>query len=310
MKKALLILVSFVAVLVFGWFIYRETTFKPQRPVPPVSDEVQPTPTKTPQPTITGERPKPDDQAQVSDQWTKLYDGALSFQTIYPASFSARPATNKQGESAFYSFNPKNQLGAGPVPKNEIKIAVVYFSKNDSREVSYEESEIVSQTQTTVDGYSATRRKLSGAAGSSIVTSVGIGNEQYIISAYPADSKYINTYNQFLGLINLGVNSPIKISKPSLGQEISSPLEISGQAPGSWFFEANLSLKLVNDANEILAEKNYMTSKNWMTQEMISFETQLEFGNPEANAGYLRIDKANPSGRPQNANQFFWPITF
>lgn len=96
---------------------------------------------------------------------------------------------------------------------------------------------------------------------------------------------------------------------------ISSPLEVIGMARGTWFFEADFQLTLVDWDGRIIAE-SYATAQNdWMTEKFIPFEGTIEFEPPEdigefSNQGTLILQKANPSGLPENADALEIPVRF
>ncbi len=274
------------------------------------SDDIQqpvitPIPTSQPSPS-----PTPEEEAELPRDWTNLYDAGLQIKMSYPVDWTPRPATNTQGESAVYSYNPEEVAGTDPVPEDKLKIGIVYFGPNDQREITYDEGEIISEEEITVDGYSAIRREISGDLGENIATEVNLGESQYLISAYPLDSQLIATYNQFLDFVDLEADIPVEIISPELGMEIGPPVSVQGQASGTWFFEAILPISVTNVEGSVLAEDLIMTEEDWMTEEMIAFEKELDFEAPDANFGFIKISKNDPSGIPRNANDYYWPIEF
>ncbi len=264
-----------------------------------------PTPTSQPSPTVTTA-----DEAELPQNWTNLYDAALQVEISYPADWTPRPATNIQGESAVYSFNPEEVVGTDPVSEEELKIGIVYFGSDDDREVTYEESEIISEEEITVDGYTAVRREVTGQLGENVTTEVLVGEEKYLISAYPLKSELIEVYNQFLSYVDLKADVTVEVTSPELGMEIKSPFIIQGQASGTWFFEAVLPISVINAEGDILAEDLIMTDEDWMTEEMIEFEKQIIFEASGSNYGFIRINKNNPSDIPRNSNSYYWPVEF
>jgi hypothetical protein len=100
---------------------------------------------------------------------------------------------------------------------------------------------------------------------------------------------------------------PIILENPRPNQEISSPLTVAGQAPGTWFFEAEFPVVLTDWDGKIIAEAQAKAQGNWMTEELVKFEAQIKFEKPftESDPDYMKrgsliLQKANPSGLPKN----------
>jgi hypothetical protein len=104
----------------------------------------------------------------------------------------------------------------------------------------------------------------------------------------------------------------IRIAKPRPGQIITSPFEVSGEARGSWFFEASFPVRLLDaDGNNIALDPPYiMTGDEWMTKDFVSFRATLEFEMPQTDMGILVLEKDNPSGLPEHADEVRVPVRF
>lgn len=106
----------------------------------------------------------------------------------------------------------------------------------------------------------------------------------------------------------------IRVASPQPGQVITSPLHITGEARGHWFFEANAPVTLVDWDGRIIAQKYVMTSGEWMTTDFVPFEGMLEFELDEQNAVYDRgtliIQRDNPSDLPENDAAIEIPVRF
>ncbi len=93
----------------------------------------------------------------------------------------------------------------------------------------------------------------------------------------------------------------IILTTPQEEETISSPVEIRGQARGSWFFEATFPVILTNWDGLIIAEGYATAEGDWMTENFVPFTAELEFEpQPVSNRGSLILQKANPSGLPEN----------
>jgi hypothetical protein len=107
----------------------------------------------------------------------------------------------------------------------------------------------------------------------------------------------------------------IRVYGPKPLSVITSPLTVWGEARGSWFFEGDFQVTLVDWDGRIIAESYATTKGDWMTKEFVPFKGTVEFENPsnEANfskRGALIFQKANPSGLPENADALEIPVLF
>ncbi|MEX0919081.1 MAG: Gmad2 immunoglobulin-like domain-containing protein [Candidatus Paceibacterota bacterium] len=102
----------------------------------------------------------------------------------------------------------------------------------------------------------------------------------------------------------------IRLNTPRPGSEVTSPLAITGQARGTWFFEANFPVALFDDNGKELARSFASAKDDWMTEEFVSFSANLEFSRPTTATGTLILERANPSGLEEQANSLIIPINF
>lgn len=107
-----------------------------------------------------------------------------------------------------------------------------------------------------------------------------------------------------------GIPNLIIITTPKSGGAVTSPLTVTGQARGNWYFEASFPIKIY-DANDILLETAIAQAQgDWMTTEFVPFSAKINFIKPNTEAGYIVFEKDNPSGLPEFDNQFKMPIKF
>ena len=92
---------------------------------------------------------------------------------------------------------------------------------------------------------------------------------------------------------------------------VDSPLQITGQARGNWFFEGSFPVLLTNWDGLIIATGIARTKEEWMTADFVSFSAILEFIIPEyGDTGSLILQKDNPSDLPENDDAYEIPIRF
>ena len=104
----------------------------------------------------------------------------------------------------------------------------------------------------------------------------------------------------------------IRVQTPRPNDKVLSPLEIKGEARGYWFFEASFPIRL-RDSNgkEIEINPSYVTALGeWMSEDFVPFEAKIEFQYPETKKGTLILEKDNPSGLLENADELRIPVTF
>ena len=111
-----------------------------------------------------------------------------------------------------------------------------------------------------------------------------------------------------------GEEEGIFVFSPQRDQIISNPLEITGQARGPWYFEAQFSAELYDNNNNLLSTAiltaDPSDGDSWMTEDFVSFNGELEFFGPTTSGGIMRFLSANPSGLSENQKIFEVPIKF
>jgi hypothetical protein len=104
----------------------------------------------------------------------------------------------------------------------------------------------------------------------------------------------------------------ILITSPRPNQEIFSPLVITGQARGSWFFEASFPVELYDKDGKLIgstiAQAKPITKEGWMTKEFVPFEAKLNINYSTSTTGTLILKKDNPSGLPENDDKLIVPV--
>ncbi len=102
----------------------------------------------------------------------------------------------------------------------------------------------------------------------------------------------------------------IRIDTPRPNTKISSPLVISGQAVGTWFFEADFPVLLMV-GDEVIAEGYATAQSDWMTENFVNFVGELEFKVPPGfKQGTFILVKDNPSDLRENDDQLEVPVLF
>ena len=94
----------------------------------------------------------------------------------------------------------------------------------------------------------------------------------------------------------------IKVETPATLALVTSPLQITGLARGSWFFEASFPIRLEDDKGNLIASGIATALGEWMTSEFVPFSATLNFtiSSSTSKNGKLILKKDNPSGLPEH----------
>lgn len=102
----------------------------------------------------------------------------------------------------------------------------------------------------------------------------------------------------------------IQVISPKANEKISSPLVISGQARGLWYFEAVFPIRLFDDKGNEISKTQGRALSEWATNEFVSFRAELKFTASVGTYGTLVLEKDNPSGLTQNVQELRIPVQF
>lgn len=105
------------------------------------------------------------------------------------------------------------------------------------------------------------------------------------------------------------VQADITVSQPVANETVTSPLTVTGEARGSWYFEASFPIQLLDSSGNVIAQTTAQAQGDWMTTNFVPFTATLTFQTTET-SGTLVLSKDNPSGLPQNAASVSIPVSF
>jgi len=94
------------------------------------------------------------------------------------------------------------------------------------------------------------------------------------------------------------------------GDTVSSPLTLTGEARGNWYFEASFPIHLYDANGKELAVAVAQAQGDWMTTEFVPFKAMMEFPKPATAEGVLVFQKDNPSGLPEHDDQLRIAVKF
>lgn len=95
-------------------------------------------------------------------------------------------------------------------------------------------------------------------------------------------------------------------------QAISSPLKLTGSAPGTWYFEGSFGVQVVDANGKILASvpAQAVDSDSWMTEGPVAFARTISFKTPTTPTGFIVFSKDNPSDIRSLDESYKLPVTF
>lgn len=106
------------------------------------------------------------------------------------------------------------------------------------------------------------------------------------------------------------LNELLRVENPAPGQLIASPLEITGEARGYWFFEAEAPTELLDGNLQKISETNIIALGQWMTEGWVPFSGIMKFEKPATEKGFLVFHKANASGLKKHEVRDTVPVSF
>ncbi|MGB5728811.1 MAG: Gmad2 immunoglobulin-like domain-containing protein, partial [Thiogranum sp.] len=86
--------------------------------------------------------------------------------------------------------------------------------------------------------------------------------------------------------------------------------EVRGRARGTWFFEGDFPLVLLDGRGNLVAQGFATAKGEWMTTEFVPFSAVLRFQSPEPGPGRLILKKDNPSDRRELDDALVVPVVF
>ncbi|MFH1509625.1 MAG: GerMN domain-containing protein [Candidatus Nealsonbacteria bacterium] len=132
-----------------------------------------------------------------------------------------------------------------------------------------------------------------------------------VMESYPrqcrtSDGKhFIEDIGGVLDKMNL-----IKVDSLFPNEVINSPLEVSGEARGFWFFEGDFPIKILDSEGELLGVTIAQAQTDWMTEEFVQFKAILIFDDPETKNGNVLFIKDNPSDIAEQNDELRIPVKF
>ena len=117
----------------------------------------------------------------------------------------------------------------------------------------------------------------------------------------------------------LGTSTPvvthddlIRVTSPTTGEAISSPVIVTGQARGSWYFEAQFPIEILDSNGQIIGQGPATAQSDWETTDYVPFTDTIILTTTPASgsSGTIVLKKDNPSGAAANDDSLSVPVDF
>jgi hypothetical protein len=106
------------------------------------------------------------------------------------------------------------------------------------------------------------------------------------------------------------VSDMLRVTTPTDNAVVTSPLHVSGEARGNWYFEGSFPVEVRNADGEVLAQVPAPALGDWMTEAFVPFEVSVSFDVGTATSGVVRFIRDNPSGLSEFDTLLEVPVRF
>ncbi|EKD99817.1 MAG: hypothetical protein ACD_22C00171G0013 [uncultured bacterium] len=105
-------------------------------------------------------------------------------------------------------------------------------------------------------------------------------------------------------------STQLVLYSPKPNEIITSPLTIKGKAVGTWYFEGDFPISILDSDNNIVFQTYVSAKGDWMVTDFVEFERTFEFTTPASDTGTLVLTKDNPSDMRELDDEVRIPIRF
>ena len=102
----------------------------------------------------------------------------------------------------------------------------------------------------------------------------------------------------------------IQVASPQHGDTVGSPLTVTGQARGTWYFEASFPVRLYDVNMNELAVAPAQAQGDWLTENFVPFSVTLPTFATDGPLGYLFLEKHNASDEMSLSCSVVIPVQF
>jgi len=105
----------------------------------------------------------------------------------------------------------------------------------------------------------------------------------------------------------------IRITAPVAGATVSAskPILVTGQAVGSWYFEASFPVILAAADGRVISQAAAKAGGDWMTTKFVPFTANITFvKQAPGTRGFIILKNDNPSGQASTSASVEIPVIF
>jgi len=100
-----------------------------------------------------------------------------------------------------------------------------------------------------------------------------------------------------------------ELISPLPNSEIECGFTLAGKMPREWFFENSFPYSIIVDGKEVLVG-SVQSKDDYTVKEILTFSEKIECKEGCLGDGEIVLKNANPSGLPENADQYRIPVKF
>jgi hypothetical protein len=131
-------------------------------------------------------------------------------------------------------------------------------------------------------------------------------------SSDTTNSTTTNTNNNSNSTGTVVSTADIRITSPKSGSTVSSPLKVTGEAKGNWFFEASAPVYLEDANGKKIAQGIITATGDWMTTNFVPFTGTLTWSATSTTSTSTKANLVfmndNPSGLPSLSKKVVVPV--
>jgi len=101
----------------------------------------------------------------------------------------------------------------------------------------------------------------------------------------------------------------IVVDLPFPGAVTGKEFTVTGNARGTWYFEASFPIEVVDKNGKVLTTGIAQAQDEWMTENFVPFKAEIKVPTSYVGPATLILRKDNPSGLPEHDASISFPIT-
>jgi hypothetical protein len=104
------------------------------------------------------------------------------------------------------------------------------------------------------------------------------------------------------------LHTKVVVDSPKASASVGKTFDVTGQAPGNWYFEATFPIQVRDPADNVIGRNHADALGDWQTTEQVQFKSTINIDGNYTGPATLILMKDNPSGLPENDDSLEIPI--